>query len=36
MNHLHRANAETAADNAIDNFSGVTRAHGIGLDDCES
>src|ERR1051325_8354111 len=36
MNHLHPPNAKAASDNAIDNLSGVTRAYGVGLNDCES
>jgi hypothetical protein len=35
MNHLHRANAKAAANNPIDNFSGVSRADRVGFDDCE-
>jgi hypothetical protein len=36
MNHLHRANAKATANNPIDNFSCVTRAYRVGLNDCES
>src|SRR6266480_5539084 len=36
MNHFQRPNTKAARNNAIDNLARVARAHGVGLDDCES
>jgi hypothetical protein len=35
MNHFHRTNAKATADDPIDYFSRVARAHGVGFDDCK-